>query len=103
MSETVFGYHAVESVIRHEPGRIQALHAQADRQDKRMQSLLVLARNQGVTVPDGWIIDAQGRPSNDPEVFYDTPEGAILPFGGHKGYGLGLMVEILAGGLSGGG
>ena len=50
MSETVFGYHAVESVIRHEPGRIQALHAQADRQDKRMQSLLVLARNQGVTV-----------------------------------------------------
>ena len=50
MSETAYGYHAVESVIRHEPGRIQALHAQADRQDKRMQSLLALARNQGVTV-----------------------------------------------------
>lgn len=50
MSETAFGYHAVESVIRHEPGRIQALHVQADRQDKRMQSLLALARNQGVTV-----------------------------------------------------
>ena len=50
MSETAYGYHAVESVIRHEPARIQALHAQADRQDKRMQSLLALARNQGVTV-----------------------------------------------------
>ena len=50
MSETAFGYHAVESVIRHEPGRIQVLHVQADRQDKRMQSLLALARNQGVTV-----------------------------------------------------
>ena len=50
MTETAFGYHAVESVIRHEPGRIQALHVQADRQDKRMQSLLALARNQGVTV-----------------------------------------------------
>ena len=50
MSETVFGYHAVESVIRHEPGRIQVLHAQADRQDKRMQSLLALARNQGVMI-----------------------------------------------------
>ena len=50
MSETVFGYHAVESVIRHEPDRIQVLHAQADRQDRRMQSLLALARNQGMTV-----------------------------------------------------
>ena len=50
MSETAFGYHAVESVIRHEPDRIQVLHAQADRQDKRMQSLLALARNQGVTL-----------------------------------------------------
>ena len=50
MSETAYGYHAVESVIRQEPARIQALHAQADRQDKRMQSLLALARNQGVTV-----------------------------------------------------
>ena len=50
MSETAFGYHAVESVIRHEPGHIQALHVQGDRQDKRMQSLLALARNQGVTV-----------------------------------------------------
>ena len=50
MSETAFGYHAVESVIRHEPGQIRALHVQGDRQDKRMQSLLALARNQGVTV-----------------------------------------------------
>ena len=50
MSEPVFGYHAVQSVVRHEPSRIQALHAQADRRDKRMQSLCELARNQGVTV-----------------------------------------------------
>ena len=36
MTETVFGYHAVESVIRHETSRVRALHAQADRRDKRI-------------------------------------------------------------------
>lgn len=50
MSETVFGYHAVQSIVRHEPSRIQAIHALNDRRDKRMQSLCELARNQGVTV-----------------------------------------------------
>lgn len=50
MTETVFGYHAVESVLRHETSRVRALHAQADRRDKRMHSLCELARNQGVAV-----------------------------------------------------
>ena len=50
MSDIVFGYHAVESLIRRESGRIATLHVQADRQDKRMHALLELARNQGVAV-----------------------------------------------------
>ena len=50
MTDTVFGYHAVESLIRREPGRVVALHVQADRQDKRMQVLCELCRNQGVSV-----------------------------------------------------
>ena len=65
MSDIVFGYHAVESLIRREPGRIAALHVQTDRQDKRMQALLELARNQGVTISPGDKSDldqqAQGR------------------------------------------
>lgn len=64
---------------------------------------LKVARNKGVTVPDGWILDAQGNPTNDPNDFYGPPFGAILPFAGYKGYGLAFMVELLAGALTGGG
>jgi hydroxycarboxylate dehydrogenase B len=62
-----------------------------------------VAFNRGVRVPAGSIIDAAGQPTDDPRVFYANPPGAILPFGGHKGYGLGILVEILAGALTGGG
>tara|TARA_B100001059_G_scaffold133544_1_gene133760 strand:+ start:109 stop:867 length:759 start_codon:yes stop_codon:yes gene_type:complete len=50
VADTAFGYHAVESLIRREPRRVAALHVQADRQDKRMQALCELSRNQGVSV-----------------------------------------------------
>lgn len=64
---------------------------------------LKVARNKGVPVPDGWILNPQGQPTNDPNEFYGPPWGAILPMAGHKGYGLGFMVELLAGALTGGG
>jgi uncharacterized oxidoreductase len=60
----------------------------------------------GETVPDGWLIDHAGKPTNDPGVLYAEPPGAILPLGGssgHKGYGLAFFVDILAGILSGAG
>ena len=50
MTDTVFGYHAVESLIRREPSRVATLQVQGDRRDKRMQAMCALARNQGVTV-----------------------------------------------------
>ncbi len=62
--------------------------------------------NRGEKLPEGWIIDAQGKPSTDPKDLYGPPQGAILPFGGiagHKGYGLGFIVDVLAGALSGAG
>jgi 23S rRNA (guanosine2251-2'-O)-methyltransferase len=63
VSDTVFGYHAVESLIRREPGRIAALHVQTRRQDKRMQALLTLARNQGVSISQAEKSDLDGRVS----------------------------------------
>jgi uncharacterized oxidoreductase len=62
-----------------------------------------VALNKGVPVPEGCIIDAQGRPTTDPRIFYANPPGAILSIAGHKGYGLGVLCEILAGALTGGG
>lgn len=59
----------------------------------------------GETCPDGWLLDQEGRPTNDPNVLYQNPPGSILPMGGaqaYKGFGLGLMIEILTGALSGG-
>ena len=63
-----------------------------------------LHRNQGKPLPDGWIMDADGQPSNDASDFYGEPRGAIFPFGGDRGYrgfALALLVEVL-GGLLGG-
>lgn len=68
------------------------------------EGVLRIYRNQGKRLPAGWILDAQGNPSQDPNDFYGPPRGAILPFGGEKGYrgfALGLLVEIMAGVLSG--
>ena len=50
---------------------------------------------------NGLILDGHGNPTNDPEVFYSTV-GSILPFGGHKGFGLAFMIDILSGTLTGG-
>ena len=61
-----------------------------------------LARNKGERLPPGLVLDGYGQPTTDPEVFYASPPGAILPFGGHKGSGLSFFCEILAGSLTGG-
>ena len=63
-------------------------------------------RNRGEKVPEGWVVDAEGSPTDDPAAFYGPPRGGLLPFGGaagHKGYGLNVIVELLGGALSGAG
>lgn len=53
-----------------------------------------LHRRAGKPLPDGWAIDAQGRPTTDPET---ALAGAMLTFGGHKGSAISTMIELLAG------
>lgn len=63
-----------------------------------------LHRNQGLPLPGAWITNARGEPTNDPNEFYGPPRGAILPFGGKRGYrgfALAMLVEVI-GGLLGG-
>ena len=52
----------------------------------------------GEMMPEGWMIDRQGQPLLDPN---RSNEGFLLPIGGHKGYGLALIVGLLAGTLGG--
>jgi len=59
----------------------------------------------GELCPDGWLLDSEGRPTNDPNALYGDPPGSIRPTGGsqpYKGFALSLMVEVLTGALSGG-
>ena len=67
--------------------------------------MTIRLRDQGRKFPGQWVIDAQGNPSDDPLVMQQEPRGALLPVGGveygHKGYALGLLVEMLSGSLAG--
>ena len=60
-------------------------------------------RNRGKSIPPGWLVDKEGRPSTNPNDYFAG--GAVLPLGGldsgHKGYGLGTMVDVFAGILTG--
>ena len=62
-----------------------------------------VARNKGEQLPEGVVIDGHGRPSTDPDVMFQSPQGAMMPFASYKGYGLALICELFAGVLSGGG
>jgi uncharacterized oxidoreductase len=57
----------------------------------------------GKKMMDEAVVGGDGKPTNDPGVIFEEPYGAMLSFGQHKGYGLAMLCEILAGGLTGGG
>ncbi|WP_341909348.1 malate/lactate/ureidoglycolate dehydrogenase [Ferrovibrio terrae] len=61
-----------------------------------------VAMNKGEQVPPGTLINANGAPTTEPRTMFDGPIGAILTFGEHKGYGLAVIAELLAGAFTGG-
>ena len=61
-----------------------------------------VAHNKGELLPPGCLIDAAGRPTRDPRYSVIEPFGAILTFGGHKGYGMAMLCELLGGALAAG-
>jgi L-lactate dehydrogenase len=62
-------------------------------------------RAEGARFPHPALLDAEGRPTNDPNAFFTDPGGTLMPLGGeaagHKGSALGLMVEALTSALAG--
>ena len=59
---------------------------------------ILQAAKKGELIPEGAAVDAHGNPTRDPAKAFD---GALLPFGGPKGYALALMVEIMSAALTG--
>ena len=59
---------------------------------------LLLASKAGEKIPKGYAFNVEGKITADPE---EALAGGVLPFGGHKGYALGLVVQILSGVLAG--
>jgi LDH2 family malate/lactate/ureidoglycolate dehydrogenase len=60
---------------------------------------LLLAIKNGEKIPLDWATDKDGRPTDDPQEGFN---GFLLPVGGHKGYGLALVIDLLCGVLTGG-
>ena len=61
---------------------------------------ILLAISKGEKAPPGFLLDSDGNPTTDPSKFYEG--GALLPFGGHKGFGVMMAVEFLGRILAGG-
>jgi LDH2 family malate/lactate/ureidoglycolate dehydrogenase len=62
---------------------------------------IFVAQQAGKKIPTTWALDKNGVPTDDPNAA--AHQGMIQPFGGYKGYGLSLLIDILTGVLSGGG
>ena len=58
------------------------------------------AAAEGESIPKTWALDEEGEPTDDPQ---KALKGVLLPFGGYKGYGIALLIEILAGMMTGAG
>ena len=60
---------------------------------------ITMAKAAGERIPEGWAVDADGQPTTDPEAALG---GSLVSMGGYKGWGFGLMAELLAAGMTGG-
>ena len=60
---------------------------------------ITLAKAAGEKIPEGWAVDVDGVPTTDPEA---ALAGSLVSMGGYKGWGFGLMAELLAAGMTGG-
>ena len=62
------------------------------------KSEIMTRSREGRAIPEGWALDPDGQPTTDPE---QALKGSMAPSGGYKGFGIGLLVEVMAAALSG--
>jgi len=85
--------------------KVKALRSQRTNRTHKDQSASVVAKSEimlrartGKSIPAHWALDEHGQPTTDPNL---ALKGSMAPSGGYKGFGIGLLVEILASCLSG--
>jgi len=66
------------------------------------QGKVRVAYNKKAKVPPDALIDAEGRPTDDPAVMFEPPLGSLIPFAAHKGFALSMVCELLGAALTGG-
>jgi (2R)-3-sulfolactate dehydrogenase (NADP+) len=59
---------------------------------------ITMAKAAGRAIPLGWAVDSQGEPTTDPEA---ALSGALVSAGGYRGWGIGILAELLAAGITG--
>mgnify|MGYP003957617697 FL=1 len=62
------------------------------------KSEIMMRAREGNSIPEGWALDAEGQSTTDPQI---ALKGSMAPSGGYKGFGTGLLVEVMAAALSG--
>ncbi len=92
-AEAILGTNALAVGIPSNPPILLDMATSAAARGKILQAL-----KEGKRIPEGWAIDEEGNPTTDPS---KALRGALSPFGGAKGYGLGFVIGILAGPLVG--
>ena len=60
---------------------------------------ITMAKAAGELIPEGWALDSEGQPTTDPDA---ALKGSLVSMGGYKGWGFGLMAELLVAGMTGG-
>lgn len=95
-SKKIIGTNPLSFAVPGEPG--EAIFVLDQSSSVIAKSELMKRRAAGEPIPEGWALDPDGNPTTDPELGI---QGTMVPMGAHKGFGQGLMVEVLAAAVSG--
>ena len=81
------------------PAKAGGVHFQFDQSTSAIAlGKITMAAAAGESIPTGWAVDSEGNPTTDPQA---ALKGSLVSTGGYKGYGFGLMAEILAAAVTG--
>lgn len=95
-NKAVLGTNPIAMAI---PGRNGGIAFQFDQSTSAVAlGKITMAKEAGETIPLGWAVDADGNPTTDPA---EALKGSLVSTGGYKGYGFGLMAEVLASAMTG--